>query len=241
MTSSKDLCTSLTADRRPCNSPRFGWSSFCWYHQPWPEIGLATVIALLVGVNATWFIAVRMGQWTRELTARISDVSTREPSHRAADFELPNLKPGERIQIGAVGYRNLSHEVVRLGDSDYELDHSPDGGFSLSGEIRERGGRNVVAQLKNSRLFVSPGLGYDINADANALEVVDPESHPVLQFARDENGLVGWVGTYQKSGEVLLCGNPCATASEAEALPILARQHRIFRYPGFLHPGARER
>ena len=81
-----------------------------------------------------------------------------------------------------------------------------------------------MAQLKNSRLFVSPGLGYDINADSSAIEAVDPESRPVLQFARDEGGLVGWMGTYQKSGEVFLCGDPCATVSEKEALPVLDRQ-----------------
>jgi hypothetical protein len=131
--------------------------------------------------------------------------------------------------------------LIRLGDSDYEIDRSPEGAFSLSGEIRDPGGRNVVAQLKNSRLFVSPGLAYDINADSSAIEVVDPKLRPVLQFARDEGGLVGWMATYQRSGEIFLCGDRCATVSEEEALPVLARQRRIFRYPGYLHPGARER
>ena len=241
MTNSKDLCTSLTHDRRPCNHSRFGWSRFCWKHQPWTEVGLSTVISLLVGVNATWFIALRGSQWTREATSRLSEGSTNKSSRPTRNLELPSLHDGERVLIGSVSYGTMSQSVLRLGDSDYEIDRSPDGTFSLSGEIRDRGGRNVVAQLKNSRLFVSPGLGYDMNADSSAIEIVDPEARPVMQFARDEGGLVGWMGTYQKSGEVFVCGNPCETVSDKEALPILTRQHRIFRYPGYRHPGERER
>ena len=240
MTNSKDLCTSLTKDRRPCNHRRFGWSRFCWNHQPWAEVGLATVISLLVGVNAAWFIALRGAQWTREIAESFGG-SRDETPHVAQNFELPSLHAGERLMIGPVSYGNVSRHMLTLGDSDYEIDRSAEGAFYLSGEIRDRGGRNVVAQLKNSRLFVSPGLGYDMNADSSAIEVVDPEARPVLQFARDEGGLVGWIGTYQKSGEVLLCGNPCAAISEKDALPLLQHQRRIFQYPGYLHPGARER
>jgi hypothetical protein len=233
------LCSSLTNDRNPCNAPRFGWTRFCWHHQPWPEIGLSTVIALFVGVNATWFIALRGQQWTREAVRSLEE-ATNEAAHPTRRFEIPSLQPDERVLIGSVSYGKVSHDKLTLGDSDYEIDRSPEGAFYLSGEIRDRGGRNVVAQLKNSRLFVSPGLAYDFNADSSAIEVVDPESRPVLQFARDEDGLVGWIGTYQKSGEVFVCGDPCATVSEKEALPALARQRRIFLYPGYLHPGARE-
>ena len=102
---------------------------------------------------------------------------------------------------------------------------------------------NVIDQTAAMQKAAPPGfkVHYDFNADSSAIEVVDPESRPVLQFARDEDGLVGWIGTYQKSGEVLVCGDPCATVSEKEALPVLARQRRIFLYPGYLHPGARER
>ena len=192
------------------------------------------MIALFVGVNATWFIALRGEQLTRKFAESLG-------GSLAQNFELPSLHAGERILIGTVSYANVSHNMLTLGDSDYEIDRSPEGAFYLSGEIRDRGGRNVVAQLKNSHLFVSPGLGYDMNADSSAIEVVDPESRPVLQFARDEGGIVGWMGTYQKSGEIFLCGNPCAAVSEKEALPVLERQRRIFQYPGYLHPGARER
>ena len=161
-------------------------------------------------------------------------------AHPTQRFELPSLQADERVLIGAVSYGKISNNKLNLGDSDYEIDRSPEGAFYLSGEIRDRGG-NVVAQLKNSHLFVSPGVGYDINADSTAIEIVDSESRPVLQFARDGGGLVGWMGTYQKSGDVFLCGDPCAAVSEKEALPVLERQQRIFRYPGYLHPGARER
>jgi hypothetical protein len=192
------------------------------------------VIALVVGVNATWFIALRSGQFARDFAESLG-------RPLAPNFELPSLHAGERVLIGTVSYDDVSHNMLTLGDSDYEIDRSPDGAFHLSGEIRDRGGRNVVAQLKNSRLFVTPGLEYDMNADSSAIEVVDPESRPVLQFARDEGGLVGWMGTYQKSGDVFICGNPCAAVSEKEARPLLKRQRRIFQYPGYLHPGARER
>jgi hypothetical protein len=198
------------------------------------------VVALFVGVNATWFLALRGQQWTREAVRSLGE-PTVEAAHPTQRFEIPSLQEDERILIGAVSYRRVSHNKLTLGDSDYEIDRSPEGAFHLSGEIRDRGGRNVVAQLKNSRFFVAPGFGYDFNADSSAIEVVDPESRPVLQFARDEDGLVGWMGTYQKTGEVFVCGNPCAAVSEQEALPVLNRQHRIFRYPGYLHPGARER
>jgi hypothetical protein len=229
-----ELCTSLTKDRRPCDSRRFGWSRFCWHHQPWTEVGLATVIALFVGVNATWFIALRGAEFTRKITESLGGSLT-------PNFDLPSLHAGDRVAIGSVSYDNVSRNVLTLGDSDYEIDRSPEGTFYISGEIRDRGGRNVVAQLKNSRLFVSPGLEYDMNADSSAIEVVDPDSRPILQFTRDERGLVGWMGTYQKSGAVFVCGNPCAAVSEKDALPVLNRQRRIFQYPGYLHPGAHER
>jgi hypothetical protein len=233
LTNEKYLCTSVTHDRRPCDSRRFGWSRFCWYHQPWPEVGIATVIALFIGVNATWWIAVRGGEFTRELAESLG-------GSLVPRFDLPNLHSGDRVVIGSVSYDEVSHRVLTLGDSDYEIDRSAEGAFHLSGEIRDPGGKSVVAELRNSRLFVSPGVRYDMNADSSAIEVVDPDLRPVLQFARDESGLVGWVGTYQKSGEVLLCGNPCAAISEKEALPLLEQQRRIFQYPGYLHPGARE-
>src|SRR5262245_18580450 len=168
--STKALCTSLTNDRKACNQPRSGWSRFCWHHQPWAEMGLSTVIALLVGVNATWFIALRGSKLTHELADNLS-----ERSIHTQNFDLPSLRSGERVQIGSVSYSDVAHNIVRLGDSEYEIDRSPEGAFSLSGEIRDRGGRNVVAQLKHSRLFVSPGLAYDINADSSAIEVVDRE------------------------------------------------------------------
>lgn len=198
------------------------------------------MIALFVGVNATWFIALRGQQWTGEAVRSLEE-ATYGAAHPTPRFELPRLQTDERVLIGAVSYGKVSDNKIKLGDSDYEIDRSPEGVFYLSGEIRDRGGRNVVAQLKNSRLFVAPGHGYDVNADSSAIEVVDSESRPVLQFARDESGLVGWIGTYQKSGEVLLCGVSCAAVSEKEALPALERQRRIFQYPGYLHPGARER
>ena len=236
MISPNELCTSLTKDRKPCDHPRFGWTHFCWYHQPWAEVGLSTVIALLVGVNATWFIALRGQQWTGDLAALVSQRST---PHEGRNFELPTLQAGERVLIGSVSY-DVSRDTLRLGDGEYQIDRSREGVFHLSGEIRDRGG-NVVAQLKDSHLFVTPGLGYDLNADSSAIEVVDPESRPILQFVRDASGLVGWIGTYQRSGDVFLCGDPCATAREKEALPVLERQQRIFQYPGLLHPGARSR
>jgi hypothetical protein len=239
-THSKDLCTSLTTDRSPCDARRIGWSRFCWHHQPWPEVGIATVIALIVVVNGTWFVALRGAQWTRELAARLSEGARIETSHADPGFELPGLRAGERILIGNVSYADAPRQL-ELGDSHYELDRSAEGGFSLSGEIRDAGGRNVVARIEKSRLFVAPGYAYDINADASAIEVVDPTMRPVLQFTRDAGGLVGWMGTYQRSGEVLLCRDTCATLPEKDALPILAGQRRIFQYPGYLHPGARER
>ena len=104
------------------------------------------MIALLVGVNATWFIALRGGQLAREIAARLSLDSTSGAVHQAQNLEIPRLHAGERVQIGSVSYDNVSHNMVRLGDSDYEIDQSPEGAFWLSGEIRDRGGRNVVAR-----------------------------------------------------------------------------------------------
>src|SRR5262249_15057291 len=92
-TDSDNLCTPLTHDRTPCDAGRFGWSRFCWSHQPWTEVGLSTVIALLVGVNATWFIAVRGAQWTREV-ARLSEASTSPKVQLHQAFELPSLRDG---------------------------------------------------------------------------------------------------------------------------------------------------
>jgi len=117
LTDSTDLCTSLTTDRKPCNGRRFGWSHFCWYHQPWTEIGIGTVIALFVGVNATWFIALRGEQLTRKFAESLG-------GSLAQNFELPSLHAGERILIGTVSYANVSHNMLTLGDSDYEIDRS---------------------------------------------------------------------------------------------------------------------
>jgi len=87
LTNANDLCSSLTHDRTPCNARRVGWTRFCWHHQPWREIGLSTVIALLVGVNATWFIALRMSQLANEI-ARSSQGST-NPCGRDAQLRAP--------------------------------------------------------------------------------------------------------------------------------------------------------
>jgi hypothetical protein len=67
--------------------PRFGWSRFCWHHQPWAEVGLATVIALFVGVNATWFIALRGAEFTREIAESLGGSLT-------PNFDLPSLHAG---------------------------------------------------------------------------------------------------------------------------------------------------
>src|SRR5258705_10363261 len=103
------LCTSLTNDRNPCNGRRFGWTRFWWHPQPWPEIGLSTAIALFVGVNATWFIALRGQQWTREAVRSLEE-ATNVSAHPTRRFEIPSLQADERVLIGAVSYGKGSHD-----------------------------------------------------------------------------------------------------------------------------------
>lgn len=56
----------------------------------------------------------------------------------------------------------------------------------LTIEIRNETGA-VVALLRDSHLFVSPGLSYDVNSDLTAIEVVDEQLRPVLQVYRRDN------------------------------------------------------
>jgi len=56
----------------------------------------------------------------------------------------------------------------------------------VNGEIRNEIGA-VVAEAKDSQLFVLLGADYDVNSDSSAYEIVDEQLRPVLQFYRRDN------------------------------------------------------
>src|SRR5258706_16215821 len=106
MSTPERLCTSLTKDRNPCNTRRFAWTRFCWHHQPWAEVGLSTVLALFVGVNATWWIALRGQQWTREAVRSLEE-STGVAAPPTQRFELPSLQADGRVLLGFQSYAHF--------------------------------------------------------------------------------------------------------------------------------------
>lgn len=77
------------------------------------------------------------------------------------------LIPGTRIKLSNV--------------SPYTVEVKKDGNLLLNGDLYDYRGF-VVALLRDSSLRLSPGIDYDINADLEAIEVVNEKGQPVLQI-----------------------------------------------------------
>jgi hypothetical protein len=126
------------------------------------------------------------------------------------------------------------------------MELGPDGTLWLDGEIRTPNGV-VVATLRDSQLFVSPGLGYDVNSDENAIEIVDAYLTPVLQVLKsegEENLVMNYVsfvhGKDTQTPMAYVCDmTMCGYSNQEEARKRMNSLPRLFRYPGYLHPGAR--
>ena len=124
------------------------------------------------------------------------------------------------------------------------------GEIQVTGQIRDRRG-TVVATIVDSKLYASPRLGYDLNWDLSAYEVVNPQKRPVLQIQRDDIRkellmnvfMYRRVGPYSDEMEFFVCDSGgCAGfwSVEKRGLERQGRARRIFRYPGYEHPGERE-
>lgn len=168
-----------------CHRPALGRSPFCWSHFPHRETwGAGFLIAVLFFVLGIW-VDRRAAKKVERFQATLAHTQPPVPFPRVA----PVQTSGDVLAILGSNWFSLQPNSLIQVTPEYSLAMSPSGSVLLFGEIRNKEGA-VVAAMQEWVLLVRPGLNYDSNWDATALEVVDPDQHPVLQVMVESGGRV---------------------------------------------------
>lgn len=136
----------------------------------------------------------RLAEQVREEQERIAHVTRERPLPRIAGNRV-QLISGLRA-ILAPGARG---QPFRPHPLHYRV--TEDGRLYISGALHDHNGVAVV-RLVESRVFVPPGVEYDVNWSRSALEVVNGDTVPVLQViaTADRSGIVvNWVDAVPNS------------------------------------------
>lgn len=139
------------------------------------EITLA-LIGVIVSFVLGWFTSHYYYKKSYEKSLTTSHITM--PRKIPVIRNLPAI-----VRIGSNIAEIYPGNRFKIGNSPFEIEVSKEGKILLHAEVRDTSG-NVVALLRESELFVSPGLSYDINSDNQAIEVVDEEFKPVLQVIK---------------------------------------------------------
>jgi hypothetical protein len=235
-THTRRKCQRLTKAGQPCQNFAVKGSDFCWMHSlrssNWPQALILLAAGGVLGFIGSWLVAW-MGA---DVPFQIAHTQVPREVPRLSRFPFRVFEGNNSYDIPTAGtVANMSHGL--------SLRVTEDRSIFLSAEIRNETGA-VVALLRDSRLFVSPGLPYDVNSDLTAFEVVDEHLRPVLQVYRRDAPERLQVNYYVVLSidplRVLVCHEGgCSGGLKAEGEEARHELKRMFKYPGYKYPGAR--
>ena len=234
-------CRLVLKDDRRCSRPAIMGSIFCWSHvsrgNGWLFAIALSALTFLLGIAYSELEGLRASR--QELAT--TNVSRARQLPRVIGLPA-RIVAGITFSIDAgleVGATNLSPYSYRVNDR---------GEVFINGLIHDKTGV-AVAELRDSTLFVPPGLGYDVNSDEGALEVIAPDGKAILQVIRASDGRslqVNYVAyTLQPGSDALRLETAIGTEFsmisrvEGNAPPARLPSDPIFRYPGYEYPGIR--
>jgi len=118
-----------------------------------------------------------------------------------------------------------------------------DGTLYIEGDIRDSNGR-VVASIANSKVYAPPAFCYDSNSDDSALEVVDPDQHPVFQVSIGKDlrtVYLRFISQYSPHQWYLCDESGCIHDNDpaTDLRKRAATWQTMFRYPSADHNGQR--
>ena len=258
----KKRCRFLLDNETRCSKNALRGSSLCWWHY-----ARATGLLVPVMFGLAVFLADRF--YSQRSETRITERQTASET-RIADGQKDLLerskksdylrfdRPLPRVQgvplMLAIGTNLLTIgpgvTFPWIGRIPLSFKTTSQGELLISGPLYDKHGRRI-GRLEESRLYTLPipELGFDVNWDDNALEIVDPGLNPILQ-ARRINARTMYL---EFSLYLPIEGDPdriwLEDATESgfggAVLPIggeprwPARRTRLFCYPGYEYPGQR--
>lgn len=164
-------CKKVTREGTQCKHRPIKWSEFCVLHQTKEKLWFS-FITLLIGLGLGYFFFHKS---------------------QIVDYQLVNIETVRTIPL-VIEFPSLiasSPANLVVTGPDYHEGKSPNCPFSfliresgevlLWGSIRNESG-DVAAIAEGSVVRAVPSIGYDINSDERAIEVVDNENRPVLQL-----------------------------------------------------------
>ena len=173
-----------------------------------------------------------------------SSVDQSRLAHQSRERRLPRVVALPATVVAGmdqvIAAHNVHFELVK-GSFDYLLNDNNE--LLVSGILRDEFGR-VIAELRDSQLWIAIGSGYDVNSDDRSLEVVGPEGEPILTVRCSEDRRTMYVEyvTYllAENGKLsLLHVNDSGIAMNPKDQRDRLRKEPIFQYPGWLYPGER--
>jgi hypothetical protein len=231
-------CQRVTRAGEQCKRGAASNSVFCWIHYPRGYNWLPTVVGIAIAVVVSAYLAHHSEDVT--LTA----------THVAKSRCLPRvtLQPAT-IKVGPITVivpQNGTPVALFGPDPQFFFRLGADGSVLVSGDLKRPDG-SLVGTIRDSELDVGVGLGYDINYDDSALEVVDPSLFPVLQvLVTPDTGVIAvrYVAYKRVNGSIVAeIGDAKRFLLNADldtALKQIASWHRLFKYPGYKNLGKRE-
>jgi len=191
-------------------------------------------------------------------------------AHVAMQRKIPRLQVLPALfKVGTnLVMLNAPGQHMRISNlSPYTYEVGKDGTILLAGDVRDIQGR-VVAHLRDSNLYVSPGMNYDVNSDMEAIEIVDEQLCPILQLRKLSSDEINKfalkipaLASRPTGAEVLEVyhvayafvpgsSKPRAEIADEQGLTMtgdlplaLTRSKgikRLFEYPGYRKPGVRK-
>jgi hypothetical protein len=203
-----------------------------------------------------------------EINQQLNQIKELQAQLKSSAFHIAHIQAARQVPrlsafpfwvaqgAGVTQYINGAGTFVPFGnpsdESTLKLRATEDRSIFVTMEIRNETGA-VVALLRDSHLFVSPGLAYDVNSDLTAIEVVDEQLRPVLQVYRSNNPETLQVNYVKFEGDPLsmtVCNalgcliGPEPSGEGADKWSKVRESKwgqlkRIFEYPGYKYPGVK--
>jgi hypothetical protein len=187
------------------------------------------------------------------LGVKCNDMKSKSMTHVAAPRKIPQIKEfPATLTIGTESFvitkRNQPIKLTSV--SPYTIELGKDGNLLVNGQIKDREGR-VVSHIKDSELYVSPGLNYDVNSDMDAIEIVDQQLNVVFQiFITSSDASKSISLTYRSFSFLPNNPNPVMETADDKGRRVTAilspedrmkGVKRLFEYPGYEKPGLRKK
>jgi hypothetical protein len=146
-------------------------------------------------------------QKSKTFSRKVTNIQRSREVPKLSKFPFKIAEGTNTYEVGIPG----TFELMKLSPDALSIRVTPERSLFLNVDIRDAMGA-IVAELKDSLLFVLRDVDYDVNSDRSGFEVVDERLLPILQLYRKDNPetlQVNYVAYFKSAGDspvhILVC------------------------------------